>query len=191
MNLSIMIEILGSRFWKTSKRIRAVRKSEVKKGKRSLLSLNSSSDSDLDVTPNKRPKVVSMEERLRKLEVEMFSENKNLKESFEEKSKQLKDVKRQLFELRQSFECLICKSTVSFPAIVSPCCSIVIGCQGCIEQWLTSNPVCPHCRETTIIEECTKLPFIRTLKNLLHEPSQVSVSDLTNSTSSTLPIEVD
>ena len=61
MNLSIMIEILGSRFWKTSKRIRAVRKSEVKKGKRSLLSLNSSSDSDLDVTPNKRPKAVSME----------------------------------------------------------------------------------------------------------------------------------
>ena len=47
MNLSIMIEILGSRFWKTSKRIRAVRKSEVKKGKRSLLSLNSSSDSDI------------------------------------------------------------------------------------------------------------------------------------------------
>ena len=40
MNLSIMIEILGSRFWKTSKRIRAVRKSEVKKGKRSLPSLN-------------------------------------------------------------------------------------------------------------------------------------------------------
>ena len=60
----------------------------------------------------------------------MFSENKDLKESFEEKSKQLKDVQRQLFELRQSFEC---KSIVSFPAIVSPCCSIVIGCQGCIE----------------------------------------------------------
>ena len=54
MNLSIMIEILRSMFWKTSKRIRAVRKSEVKKGKRSLPSLNSSSDSDFDVTPNKR-----------------------------------------------------------------------------------------------------------------------------------------
>lgn len=48
-------------------------------------------------------------------------------------------------DLQQCFECLICKETVCFPAVMSPCC-IIVGCQICVEQWLTNYPPCPQCR---------------------------------------------
>ncbi|XP_064404016.1 uncharacterized protein LOC135349419 [Halichondria panicea] len=82
----------GSRFWKTSKRIRAVRKSEVKKGR--VISLDSSSDSDFDFAPQHRAKKMS----LPLAPSSLGTMDKTV------------------------FECLVCKSQTSFPAVVSPCC---------------------------------------------------------------------
>ena len=165
---------VGSRFWKTSKRIRAVRKSEVKsrKGKTTLL-LDSSSDSDFELPPTKRQRVVeaSVEQQLQKLEGEILRENADLRGTFSKKEKQLKAVQNRLTEVRQCFECLVCKAQVTFPAIVSPCCNIVIGCESCIAQWLENSSQCPHCRNAITLQDCSKLPFIRNLTGALGESS--------------------
>ena len=168
-------KFLGSRFWKTSKCIRAVRKSEVKSRKgKAPLALDSSSDSDFEIPcSTKRQRVVqaSMEERLQKLEGEILSENADLRGTFSEKEKHLKAVQSRLTEVRQCFECLICKTQATFPAIVSPCCTIVIGCEGCVTQWLSTSSQCPHCRNTIALQECSKIPFIRNLADALGESS--------------------
>ncbi len=48
--------------------------------------------------------------------------------------------------LRQCFVCVICKSIVTFPAVISRCCGIVLGCESCVAVWYNSNNTCPHCR---------------------------------------------
>ena len=110
-----------------------------------------------------------MEERLQKLESEVLGGRADLKEAMNEKEKQLKATQNRLAELRQCFECLVCKSAATFPAIISPCCQVVIGCKSCIAQWLETNPACPHCRESITMEECSRLPFIRNLQQNLSD----------------------
>ena len=112
-----------------------------------------------------------MEERLQKLEESILHENKELRELSVEKDKLVKNSKEQFHQLRQCFECLVCNSTTKFPAMVSPCCRIVLGCETCIEQWLVTSPQCPHCRVGMTIDECSKLPFIRNLEEALHDSS--------------------
>lgn len=42
--------------------------------------------------------------------------------------------------------------------LVSSCCQHVVGCKGCINQWLTSHTRCPHCSENaTTIARFTQL----------------------------------
>ena len=168
----------GSRFWKTSKRIRAVRKCDLRKGTGRFV-IDSSSDSDFELPPFtcKRSKITvssvsSTEQRLKRLEDQMRTETVDLKESVTEKEKQLKDTKKRFDDLRQCFECLVCKSSAKSPTVVSPCCHIVLGCEECVFQWLETNPVCPHCpgRNALTMPECEKLPFIRNLVDAL-QPS--------------------
>lgn len=152
------ISSLGSKFWHTSKRMRAVRKSDFRK--RVSNSSNSSSESDFDIPHPKRGRIVSMESRLEKVERELSLQGKS-------DSRQLRETHSRYTDIRQCFECLICKETVSFPALVSPCCNIVVGCQSCVEQWLTASPQCPQCRARMEMGECNSIPFIRSLKQAL------------------------
>ena len=180
---------IGSRFWKTSKRIRAVRRSDFKKGK--SINTFSSSDSDFEPPPFlKRSKVsdVTIEDRLKKLEADMQRANSELQEKSKEKSELLKKSKKQFDDLRQCFECVICKCSAKHPAVVSPCCSIVLGCETCITRWLTDNQQCPHCRRNIKMDECMKLPFIRSLKEALSESSQ-SANDSSSSSSEIVQVD--
>ncbi len=152
---------------------------EVKLRKGKTVVLDSSSDSDFEAPlPTKRQKTASLEERLKKLEGEMLRENVHLhaeKDNLHaEKDKQLKAMKNRLTEVRQCFHCLVCKTKATFPAIVAPCCNIVIGCETCITQWLETSQHCPHCRSNITIQECSKLPFIRSLSDALGESSSAS-----------------
>ena len=49
-------------------------------------------------------------------------------------------------EILECFECIICKETIQPPVLVSTCCESVIGCEGCIETWMSNNSGCPKCR---------------------------------------------
>ena len=175
----------GSRFWKTSKRIRAVRRSDLKRGK-NLSTIDSSFDSDFDTQPLlKRRRVATVENRLQKLEGDMVRANSELLEMSNEKSELLKKSKRRFNDIRQCFECLICKSSTKLPAMVSSCCSIVLRCETCVNQWLTASP---HCRVNITVDECAKLPFIRHLKEALQESTQ-SGTDSSSTTSETIQVD--
>ena len=117
-----------------------------------------------------------MEEWLKKLEENMLRNNLELQEACTEKCILLKDTNKRFTELCQCFECLVCKSPAKLPAVVSPCCSIVLGCETCIEQWLSTSTQCPHCRGILSMDECSKLPFIRSLKDALRESSSAESS---------------
>lgn len=159
--------------------------SKIRTQGKKLHAFDSSSDSDFDTQPfAKRKKGATMEGRLQKLEESILHENKELRELSVEKDKLVKNSKEQFHQLRQCFECLVCKSTTKFPAMVSPCCRIVLGCETCIEQWLVTSPQCPHCRVGMTIDECSKLPFIRNLEEALHDSSGTE-------SSSSEPIQVD
>ena len=49
-----------------------------------------------------------------------------------------------LNELGQGFQCIICKSLAILP-VVSSCCQRVIGCEACVNHWMTLNDRCPLC----------------------------------------------
>jgi len=52
-----------------------------------------------------------------------------------------------LDELSQGFQCVICKSTATTP-VVSPCCQRVVGCESCVNNWVSSQSQesrCPLC----------------------------------------------
>ena len=86
------------KFWKSTKRIRAVKKSEYRKQR--PFSGDSSSDSDFETPPLKRMKT-SVEDRLKKLE-DGLQENTALKIQVIEaqsKEKQLKDVQSRYREM--------------------------------------------------------------------------------------------
>lgn len=131
--------------------------------------LDSSSDSDFDFTPmSKRQKTDSkptLEERLQKLEGQVTGV-----------SEKLKDIQSRLMEVRQCFECIVCKSPVSFPGIVSSCCKVMLGCEPCIAQWLASSSSCPQCRAVITMEGCSKVPFMRNLHSALKDAASGSSS---------------
>ena len=116
---------------------------------------------------------VTVEDRLQKLKGELL-------EMSNEKREILKNSKKRFNDLRQCFECLVCKSSTKLPALVSPCCNIVLGCEACVNQWLTANTHCMHCRVSITPDQCSKLPFIRNLTETLRESTQ-SGTDSSNS----------
>ena len=50
--------------------------------------------------------------------------------------------------LREIFSCLICRSLVTPPVMVSLCCKQIIGCKICVEMLPTER--CPHCRAENV-----------------------------------------
>ena len=46
--------------------------------------------------------------------------------------------------LANTFECVVCKSTMTKPLFASCCCR-AIGCQSCVNRWIDERGCCPHC----------------------------------------------
>ncbi len=80
------------------------------------------------------------------------------------KGKQLKKLQSHCTDLKQCFQCIVCKDTVEFPAVVSPCCNIMLVCESHIQEWLDGSP---QCRAPLDMEDCLKIPMIRSLKDAL------------------------
>lgn len=51
-----------------------------------------------------------------------------------------------LREILDCFECIILKEIIQPPVLVSTCCESGIGCEGCIQTWMSNHPGCPKCR---------------------------------------------
>lgn len=127
-----LFSLLGSRFWKTSKRIRAVRKAELKLGKKSFALI----PVPIVILTSPFPQRKRKKERMDMLEADQ-------NQAAETERKRLQSSKKRLAELRKCFECVICKSPATFPAVVSPCCNITLGCELCIVQWFVYQPTVP------------------------------------------------
>ena len=55
---------------------------------------------------------------------------------------------RQKNELQEMFLCISCKTNpMEQDPVIPQCCCGFVACKGCIEEWLTSSPSCPQCRE--------------------------------------------
>ena len=77
-----------------------------------------------------------------------------------DKDRKLKEAESRYVSVKHCFECLVCKETTTFPALVSTCCNIVLGCKLHVEEWLETTAQCPHCREPMEMTDCTVIPFM-------------------------------
>ena len=57
-----------------------------------------------------------------------------------------------LEQLAQAFQCVICKSISKTP-VIFPCCQRIIGCETCVNTWLTANERCPFCSTSTSVSK--------------------------------------
>ena len=46
--------------------------------------------------------------------------------------------------LAKCFECVVCRGTANKPVIMS-CCSSLIGCLSCVQEWTERKNTCPRC----------------------------------------------
>ena len=74
--------------------------------------------------------------------------------------------------LCEIFTCIICKELVvddKVPVMPS-CCSSMLSCKQCLEQWLEAAGVCPHCRQPISIDDCISQPPIMLRVCYNHRP---------------------
>jgi hypothetical protein len=138
----------GSNFWRTAKKFRAVLKSEYTRKREHEDSQGSSKSAKYS------DDIGELSVRISKIE-EKFSQDR-----------------LKMNKIRSCFKCVICLRVIStWPAVKSPCCGIVLGCQSCVAQWLTNKSNCPHCRANidVNVSMLEKVLYLRQLVECLSE----------------------
>ena len=173
------------------------------KGKRRFIDPGPVQRSDKDVQPSMMMKLGVLEFRIEKLEKcqsnsaelscklsqqevaisdlqrekgELASQLSTIQMELQSKADTILTMKQREEEVKHSFKCLICGNIV-FPCVVSPCCNIVVGCQQCIQKWLSANDNCPHCRATMTIEACKVIPKLRSLDSVFCASPEIVIDD--------------
>lgn len=150
----------------------------------SPLTINSDSDSDTNLARRKRPyyvptppdltdsdsslppsKINCSHSKCMKMFLELKEDISCIKEKLNSDNKNVLNI------LKGVFTCLICKSiaTETNRPIMLPCCRNATCCYTCIERWLENSSICPHCRETLELENCTPQPILRPMFELLRD----------------------
>ena len=131
----------SSEFWKSTRKIIAVSMSAYEKAG-GVLPENELVDLDTDEPQTKRAKT---EQESQELTSEVL------------KKLELIDKKLSFVtELQRTFECVICRSSVTRP-VVAACCQRIIGCKECVGKWLVSNSRCPLCSVVGRVAEAIDL----------------------------------
>ena len=124
------------------------------------------SDSDFSPTARDHALTSTSMERMLKDVVSMVQDARD------KVAKAVPDPKdKAMLLLKEIFTCLICKqiSSESSRPVVPPCCRSIICCYNCINQWISTSPICPHCRSPITIDECESQPVIRPIFNVINE----------------------
>lgn len=140
-------QISGSQFWKSNRKIVAVKSAQYTQAKQTSL--------------GKRNKKWKPNELLSHLEdIVEAAAAANVKSSPTSVNVPTSEV------LKENFKCTVCLNTSELPAACCPCCSNVIGCIPCIEQWLGTqhSPTCPLCR---VNERYQVIPYVAKMAKLL------------------------
>ena len=183
---------IGAKFWKTVKIVRAVKEDEyrdfelIREGqpKRHSSTIHISSDSESDTYTSlirhskHRASMVHTSGDLPPQQSTLQSLSDKVSEQTALLQKLSADLsskpRNPVTPLKQVLSCIICKELAicsDKQPLVPKCCSAVVGCKECFEEWLRNSPSCPYCRvlmETT--ENYTApLPELRPLISIMEE----------------------
>lgn len=116
------------------------------------------SDSDFEPSIRKKPKIPTtntegiltkfseLNDKLTHIEKTIESSTSCSSGSSSAGSERSGIVVQKYESLKQCFVCVICKAYVSFPAVISKCCNVMLGCESCLAVWYEEKNTCPHCR---------------------------------------------
>ena len=160
---------IGSSFWRTAKKVRAVLLEDYQNGMRPHLGTKRShSDSPSD---SKKPTMESLEGRLMRLEESLSSSSRDKCLILESEITSLKvklSMEKDVIErIASAYKCTICMKYPVQPLYKAPCCEEVLGCHGCVEEWISNSPSCPLCRAPLSKNTLVNIPVIKPLDDVL------------------------
>ena len=159
------------------------------KGRKRGAIVISDSDSDDDLLPLSRKVFSASPPGLTPLMEEVRGIRKDIQCLFQISDKN--KISPALYQqLKDTFQCHICKSTpISPPVIFARCCHRILGCQTCVDTWYRAdddvNRSCPMCRFERAYSETTTLcgldDFLQAITPLLatsaDEPATANDTD--------------
>lgn len=134
------------KFWKVgSRKIYAVKSSEMKMKRKFPADTSSSSDSDVPrskVIKSGQPPYVEMQKNLKEI-------NNKVSALFEiNRTLQIPLGMRKV--LIENFKCVMCHNIIRPPVIFTRCCKYMLGCERCVHTWYKGDDslskTCPRCR---------------------------------------------
>ena len=152
----------GAQFWKSTRRVLAASKMLYEK----CAGLDANIMRACGEEPEPAPK--------RKKTSEFTLQD--LSEKFSSLEERLDSIDKKLAffnELGHGFACIICKSS-SISPVVSPCCQRVVGCQECVNSWMTSHQRCPFCSTEDLVSQRFVLKGFTDVLAMLHAQSRVT-----------------
>lgn len=186
----------SAKFWKSPKIIKAVKEEEYRKlehkrnggstsSKRTIIVESSSSDSDggFPLLHRKRShfedtavggniigQLSVVRDKCSDLE-SMIMSVKHVVDGLQP-AKYLKSDTSGKF-VRQLFTCIICKdNSLNRDPVVPQCCSGVVACKTCLQDWIGHSSTCPQCREQISLDICLPVPPFRPLSALMESKSE-------------------
>ena len=152
----------GAQFWKSTRKVLAASKTLYEKctGHDANVMRACGEEAAGGEPAPKRKKTSESESTLQDLISSKFS-------SLEERLGSIDKKLAFLNELGHGFDCIICKSS-SISPVVSPCCQRVVGCQECVNSWMTSHQHCPLCSTDGVVSQRFVLKGFTDVLSMLH-----------------------
>lgn len=159
-----LLHFIGLKFWKVgSRKLYAVRNSDLKEKKRvaSVINLSSSSSDEEMFAPLAKRKSTAEYVKLSILSTDVREVKSSLAKIFTVTNSMSVPVGLRV-TLYDTFKCSICQSTPMVPPIIfAKCCKSILGCQSCVDTWYRGDEgqsrTCPKCRSDRAYVETCKL----------------------------------
>ena len=175
------------KYWKGSRRIKAVTKadydilsdlrdsvpmSKVKAGppvKKYKVDVRFEElESKLSTMENKIHCFESLDAAKERLVVEnnqLAASLKALEDEMRCKKKEMDALQKVVSTVKANLQCLICQALL-IEGVILPCCNNYGCCDTCIEHWLSDRQTCPYCRADLLIGRCINMPVTTQLANI-------------------------